>query len=289
MQQVINNYEINYELGRGNFGVTYLGYDRNKQQQVAIKTLDIQKSKELGVDMSGINDEINTFKTLSSFPDCYKYVACYYDSFEEIFNEKPTIFIISEYIDGGSLTDYIEMYNGSFTSKDLWALFSQLILGLNYIHTKGFAHRDIKPDNILITQDGTVKYIDFGLSCYTSCKIDEECINTCDKAVGTLVYMSPEYIANTQENSLKGTQANDIWSLAIVFYNLANGINKFPFALNDDDGEELDDEEVKDNIEGAPYYESEHPDSAINTFIDRLLVNDWYQRPTIFDLMKLFK
>lgn len=76
----VHNYQLLQELGRGTFGITYLGYDIVNRRNVAIKTIDINKSKELGTDISGINEEIETLKEITG-TNCSKYVACYYESF----------------------------------------------------------------------------------------------------------------------------------------------------------------------------------------------------------------
>jgi serine/threonine protein kinase len=68
--------EIKKELGRGAFGVTYLGYDKERGKNVAVKTIDVKKSTEKGADLSTINEEIETLKSLSSEPNFYKYIDC---------------------------------------------------------------------------------------------------------------------------------------------------------------------------------------------------------------------
>src|SRR5580692_2119543 len=78
----VRNYLLYQELGRGAFGVTYLGYDTAMGREVAIKTVDIAKSSELGINIDAINGEINTLKEISGSA-CSKYIACYYESFQD--------------------------------------------------------------------------------------------------------------------------------------------------------------------------------------------------------------
>lgn len=277
----VHNYQLLQELGRGTFGVTYLGYDTVNQRNVAVKTIDVNRSRELGADIGAINEEIETLKDISG-TNCSRYMACYYESFQDNWNGVPTVFIISEYINGGSLTDFIQQGNGAIPPTVLWSLFLQLILGLQFIHDRGYAHRDIKPDNILITENYTIKYIDFGLACLEACRA-YSCTNTCRGTPGTLIYMPPEFFNGTRQDSLIGSQAHDMWSLAVVIYQLANGINAFPFEVFTPDGRGLlSDQELTAHIAQAPEYSSDYKldDGRTNLFVITLLVNDWQQRPT---------
>lgn len=278
----VRNYQIGQELGRGTFGVTYYGYDTIKNREVAIKTIDINKSREMGADLDSINEEINILKEISG-NNCSKYVACYYESFQGSFNGVDTIFIISEYISGGSLTDFIRDNNGSISPTILWPIFLQLLLGLKFIHNKGYAHRDIKPDNILITNDYTIKYIDFGLACLQRCGI-VSCVNTCKGTPGTLFYMPPEFFTGKYKPSVEGSKAHDIWSLALVMFELANGSYSYPFEIfNYDRSAVLSDQEIMANITMAPSYSSNYirDDGRTNLFLNSILINDWHTRPTV--------
>lgn len=279
----IEQFDIKHELGRGTFGVTYLGYDKVRGIDVAVKTIDINKSFSSGADIDAIHEEIETLKDLSAQPQCYKYVACYIDSFEGIFNGVPTIFIISEYINGSSLTSYIKNNNGTIQPSVLWPLYLQSLLGLKFIHDRNYAHRDIKPDNLMITKDETIKYIDFGLACLEKCK-KNSCSNTCKSGAGTLLWFPPEFYNGQHENSLAASLAHDIWSLGVVFYEMASGHDHFPFKFpKDATTQEEYKRKVEDNIAQSPQQSTnyKHDDGRTKLFLDSMLINNWKSRPSI--------
>lgn len=284
----VRNYQLIQELGRGTFGVTYLGNDLTHNRHVAVKTIDIAKSEASGADLSVINDEIETLKILSQ-GGCSKYIACYYESFQDDFEGVPTIFIISEYIDGGSLTDFINMYPGNVPVTYLWPLFSQLLQGLNFIHTNGYAHRDIKPDNIMITKDFSIKYIDFGIACLEECRTSS-CSNTCKPGPGTLYYLPPEFFTQSSASTLAGAQAHDMWSLAMVMSELANGLYAYPFVSLDYSNKPLPQNDIAGNIARAPSKSSNYSgdDGRTNRYLSQLIINDWRARPTVLMALSIF-
>jgi serine/threonine protein kinase len=282
----VGNYEIKRELGRGTFGVTFLAYDILNARNVAVKTIDINKSKQLGADLTSIKEEVQTLNDLST-GDGAKYIAQYYDSFLDELGSVPTIFIISEYVDGSSLTSFIEENAPNVPPKLLWDLYLQLFLGLKHIHDSGYAHRDIKPDNILITKDLRIKYIDFGLACLAKCKMDM-CTNKCRGRPGTIYYMPPEFFNGTFKPSLESAKAHDIWSLTMVLWELTNGLYKFPYQLVGDNGRILDDDQLTKSIT-RPIYSSNYQldDGTVNDFLNYLVVVDWQARPSIDDIITI--
>lgn len=288
-QPYTHRYQLFEEIGRGTFGVTYIGYDNVEKKNVAIKTIDIDKSRGLGADIASIDEEIAALKELSG-DNCPKYIACYYDSFGDIYNGVKTIFIVSEYINAGSLTLFINEHPGNLQLSILWPIMLQLMLGLQYIHSRGYAHRDIKPDNILLTKDFTIKYIDFGLACIQKCRIDN-CANTCKGAGGTLLYMPPEFFDGTREDSLAASQAHDVWSLSMIFYELCHGPYGLPFdILTPDRTALLPQEDIMANISQAPSKSPNYTmdDGRTNKFLNSVTINSWKQRPIIDTVLNRF-
>ena len=208
-------YEI---IGKGSYGIVYRAYDTINDRYIAIK--EINKSKI--ANKQRLDDEINILKYLEK-SECNNIVSKYYDTFSDDEN----VFIIMEYIEGIVLSKYILLSDGGkINIKVLLSIYYELAKGLECIHSKGIAHRDIKLDNIIIIEDGSIKYIDFGLSCIQNC-IEDNCENLCGSRagqVGTPLYFPPEWkILNVKNISrIQLAQKGDVWSLGIVMYELAN-------------------------------------------------------------------
>lgn len=266
--------QIGGALGKGAWAVTYLGtYDG---KVAAIKMIDLEKFRRrrgLPLIMTGenpLNDdmlarEIKALKDLSAF-GCSDYVVCFYDAIEYKSDERRYMAIVTEYIQGEELTNLIKK-EGPLQPKLLWALMQQLLLGLEFIHEAGFAHRDIKPENVIVTQDKTPKYIDFGYAC------EEICI----ESSGTRIYNPPEAFNGEKEISLVRAQAHDMWSLAVMFYEMSHGFDNLPFHSSYD--EHIENENIKQAPQIPPHYDLD--EGQTNKFLNYLLVNDWTQRPTI--------
>lgn len=229
-------------------------------EQVAIKVVQLTPyARE--------SDEIQSLKDLSLFPACNRYIVCYYDSFR---TQENLLYIVMEYISGQNLAALLS--TALLDKKTRLSLAKQLLLGLSAIHNRGYAHRDIKPGNIMVTPKMEIKYVDFGLACKL----------LCEDRVGTVLYNPPEYYNGTNEASVTAAQAHDVWSLGVVFYNIVMGANSFPFLLYKNRAELA--EEI---MQEAPVFAYRFLQQAgpLRVVTERMLDRDWRARPLADDLV----
>lgn len=276
----VNGYILEKILGSGSFGVTYSGYRISDNLQVAIKTINLPKASMKGLSSNVIKLEVNTLDKLAKNP-CNQYVQCYYESFTGTLKGSPTEFIVSEYIDGFNLRTLMRK-KYPLQPGYLWKLYSQLLNGLKFIHDRGYAHRDIKPDNILIDSRSNIKYIDFGLSCIQNIKLNDLSLssssNFCKGIHGTKLYFPPEFLK--QQFGSFNYKAQDMWSLTMTMYELADGDLSLPFDIND-----------INSIANAPIYLPKYnlDDGRTNIFLQALCQNDPLLRPSIKSALTIFE
>jgi len=273
------NYTIEEKLGQGSYGAVYLAKDIRNNRKVALKIISLDKSSK--------KDVLQEARTSLELSKDNPYVPKYYDLFEEENN----IYIVTEYVQGTDLWTFINEKEEREPSC-LWPIMLQLILGLAYIHELGYAHRDIKAENVMISDD-KIKYIDFGFTCIQKCKI-KECENECtEKTIGTLFYAPPEALLRKRETTFEEEKAYDVWSLTMLLYELVYGIDNFPFAVKDDDGNDLEQIEIIKNIKALDKpqmidYDYPMDDGRTRLFLKSLVEPNWRRRLTIQQILNKF-
>ena len=200
-------YEIHELIGTGGMALVYRAYDAIDDRTVAIKIL---KDEFLG------NDEfIRRFKNESkaiavlSHPNIVKvYDVSFGDRIQ---------YIVEEYIDGITLKEYLDQQK-EIKWKEAIHFTVQILRALQHAHEKGIVHRDIKPQNIMLLQDGTIKVTDFGIARFSR----SETRTMTDKAIGSVHYIAPE-----QARGDLPDEKADIYSVGVMLYEMITG--RLPF------------------------------------------------------------
>ncbi len=202
----ILHYHIIEELGRGGMGVVYKAQDTRLNRTVALKFLP-EHSSGVGRDRARFLQEARASATLNH-PN-----VCVIHSIEEDGDQQ---FIVMEYIDGQDLK--VLARSSRLSADQITDIALQMAEGLHAAHERGIVHRDIKSDNVMLTRDGQVKIMDFGLAKLKGVSG----LTMAGSTVGTTAYMSPEHFQGGEIS-----QRSDLWAFGVVLYEMITG--QLPF------------------------------------------------------------
>ncbi len=210
MGEIIDGkYEILREVGRGGMSVVYLAMDRRLNKQWAVK--EFRKDKDDAnkqIALKALLDEANLMKKLDH-PTLPRIV--------DIIDDHQTVYVVMDYIEGESLNKVLDAYGAQPQDAVIeWA--KQLSEVLDYLHTQNppVIYRDMKPANIMLKPDGTVRLIDFGIAReYKEGKEGDT------EAIGTRGYAAPEQFGGRGQTDAR----TDIYSLGVTLYHLVTGKN----------------------------------------------------------------
>ncbi len=203
-------YSLVSEIGRGGMGVVFKAQDRYLERVVAIKMLH----ESLSVSPKVVQRFVTEAKAAAVLN--HPHIVNIYD----VGGGNERKYISMEYVEGGSLREWIEK---GMKTDTIVKTFAQICSALSFAHEKGIVHRDIKPDNVLLTKEGDIKLADFGVAKMHGETAGEAKHNA---LVGTPLYVSPE--------QLRGEDAehrSDIYSLGILLYEMMTG--RTPFVRGD--------------------------------------------------------
>lgn len=218
------SYILGSTLGEGEFGKVKLGWRKDGKQpsQVAIKLIKrdtIMKDSELEIK---IHREINSLKLLNH-PNIVNLV--------EVMKSGKYIGIVLEYASGGELFDYI-LHHKYLKENIAKKLFAQLVSGVDYMHSKGLIHRDLKLENLLLDKHKNVIISDFGfVNSYNKEKND-----LMKTSCGSPCYAAPELVLT--QSPYEGKKV-DIWSLGVILYAMLSGYLPFDDDPDNEDGSDI--------------------------------------------------
>jgi serine/threonine protein kinase/Tfp pilus assembly protein PilF len=205
--QTVSHYKILEKLGGGGMGVVYKAEDTKLKRTVALKFLP----PDLARDPEAKERFIHEAQATSALQD---YNICVVYDIDE--TPDGQMFISMEYLEGETLKKKIE--RGPLKIEEAVSIALQIAQGLAKAHEHEIVHRDIKPANVMVTSEGVVKIVDFGLAKLSS----RTMLTKTGSTLGTAAYMSPE-----QARGEPADHRTDIWSLGIVLYEMLTG--KRPF------------------------------------------------------------
>lgn len=207
-RRVGGRYEIIKYIGGGGMSRVYHAHDIILDRDVAIKVLNYDFSNEEELKRRFMREaQSATSLTHPHIVDIF-----------DVGEDEELHYLVMEYIDGQTLKEYI-VSNGPQTPEQALPIMRQLVSAISNAHYNGIVHRDIKPQNILMDNEGNVKITDFGIAMALSATAHTKT----NSVLGTVHYLSPE-----QARGGMATKKSDIYSVGIVFYELLTG--KLPFS-----------------------------------------------------------
>jgi serine/threonine-protein kinase len=207
----IGRYVVDRLLGEGAMGAVYLGRDPHLDRKVAIKIVrdlepDLKRRTSL---LERFRNEARAAARLS-----HPSIVAVYDVGEE---EGVGPFLVMEYVPGSSLKQILRS-RGALSPTEVVSIATQIADAIDTAHAAGILHRDIKPDNILVTDDGRAKLTDFGVARLPDAALTRE-----GQFLGTPCYAAPETLMGGKYSPL-----SDLFSFAAVVYELICGVRAFP-------------------------------------------------------------
>ena len=201
-------YSIESLVGVGGMANVYRGTDLKTGNQIAVKVLkdEFLDNEEL---VRRFKNESKAISILSH-PNIVKvYDVSVTDKLQ---------YIVMEYVDGITLKEYLKQRGGALTWKETVHFATQILSALHHAHSKGIIHRDVKPQNIMLLADGSIKMMDFGIARFSRAQSQ----TVSDKAIGSVHYISPE-----QAKGERTDARTDIYSVGVMLYEMLSG--RLPF------------------------------------------------------------
>ncbi|XP_077340884.1 nik-related protein kinase isoform X2 [Lithobates pipiens] len=205
-------FELVEVVGNGTYGQVYKGRHVKTGQLAAIKVMNVTEEEEEEIKL-----EINMLKKYSH----HRNIATYYGAFvrKGLAGQDDQLWLVMEYCGAGSVTDLVKKTKGNCFKEDWIAYICREVLrGLAHLHAHHVIHRDIKGQNVLLTENAEVKLVDFGVSAQL-----DRTIGRRNTFIGTPYWMAPEVIACDENPDSTYDYRSDLWSLGITAIEMAEG------------------------------------------------------------------
>ncbi|XP_045760846.1 serine/threonine-protein kinase mig-15 isoform X4 [Maniola jurtina] len=261
-------FELIEVVGNGTYGQVYKGRHTKTGQLAAIKVMDVTQDEEEEIKL-----EINVLKNYST----HRNIATYYGAFikKSPPGKDDQLWLVMEYCGAGSVTDLVKSTKGQ-SLKEEWISYicREILRGLSYLHSNKVIHRDIKGQNVLLTDNAEVKLVDFGVSAQL-----DRTIGRRNTFIGTPYWMAPEVIACDENPEATYDNRSDLWSLGITALEMAE--SQPPLC-------DLHPMRALFLIprNPPPRLKSKKWAKKFHGFIETVLVKDYHQRPYTEQLLK---
>jgi len=207
-QVIDKRYKVLSAIGEGGMSIVFKAHDMITDRNVAIKVLNESND----TDGQAVKRFLNESKAISMLS--HENIVKIYD----VSFEKELKYIVMEHVAGDTLKGYMDKRGKKLSLEEALGFTEQILLALEHAHSKKVIHRDIKPHNIMVLDNGFIKVTDFGIAKTPS----GDTISMTDKALGTVYYVSPEQASGKETGTF-----TDIYSVGVMLYEMATG--KLPF------------------------------------------------------------
>lgn len=255
-------------VGNGTYGQVYKGRHTKTGQLAAIKVMNVTEDEEEEIKL-----EINVLKKFSN----HRNIATYYGAFikKSPPGKDDQLWLVMEFCGAGSVTDLVKATKGS-SLKEEWIAYigREMLRGLAHLHSNKVIHRDIKGQNVLLTDNAEVKLVDFGVSAQL-----DKTIGRRNTFIGTPYWMAPEVIACDENPDATYDNRSDLWSLGITAIEMAEG--KPPLC-------DMHPMRALFLIprNAPPRLKSNRWSSRFSNFVETCLLKDYMHRPNTETLLK---